>query len=205
MRADPSVPSAFPAYCQLMLLYGDMCDFVNNVKGQWHTAAPPDPPTSSQAGSTDDSASELIPPMHQAANVRSLEPLEDAIADVYAKLPPLLRWSSLKCVPLVLRRQVSVQSTERLLLCSFRKHHDAGLGPMFLHLHLWVRCGLVSPLIELVADVRRGKCQVQLHRYPAAQSTTHLSANQGGKHVACGPSQRRHPLLLADLAGDRYR
>ncbi|GJN93414.1 hypothetical protein Rhopal_006469-T1 [Rhodotorula paludigena] len=119
--ADPAIPSAFPTYCQLMLLYGDMCDFVNNVKGQWETAVPANASTSGQAGSIDDQTSESGAPLHQAANVRGLEPLEDAITGAYAKLPPALRWSSL----------------------NFRKHHDAGTGPIFLHLHLWYNCVVI--------------------------------------------------------------
>ncbi|GAA5823365.1 hypothetical protein JCM11251_007582 [Rhodosporidiobolus azoricus] len=39
--SDPTHPSAFPAYCELMLRYGDICDLVNNVKGTWKMATPP--------------------------------------------------------------------------------------------------------------------------------------------------------------------
>ncbi|GAA6018870.1 hypothetical protein JCM10207_000269 [Rhodosporidiobolus poonsookiae] len=113
------LPSAFPAYCQLMLLLGDMCDSVNNVKGKWKAAMPPTPLYPGQPG--DEAPNDACPPPHQAAHVHSLEPLEDAITGAYASLPPPLRWSSL----------------------NFRKQHEAGLGPVFLHLHLWYNCILI--------------------------------------------------------------
>ncbi|TKA56959.1 hypothetical protein B0A53_01360 [Rhodotorula sp. CCFEE 5036] len=119
---DAPVPSAFPAYCRLMLLFGDMCDIVNCVKGKWKMSSSAEVSQAGQSASaTKGSPDAACPPPHQPDDVRSLEPLEDAITRTYAELAPHLRWSSL----------------------NFRKHHDIGNGPIFLHLHLWYHCVLI--------------------------------------------------------------
>lgn len=80
-----------------MLLFGDMCDVVNCVKGKWKMSSSAEV---SQAGQSTSGAKEspdaACPPPHQPDNVTSLEPLEDAITRTYAELAPSLRWSSLK-------------------------------------------------------------------------------------------------------------
>ncbi|GAA5863244.1 hypothetical protein JCM8547_002875 [Rhodosporidiobolus lusitaniae] len=72
------------------------------------------PPTSEHADPAENGAP------HRTEG-RPLQPLEGAITQAYAALPHPLKWSS----------------------PNFRKHHDAGLGPIFLHLHLWYHCILI--------------------------------------------------------------
>ncbi|BGP57377.1 hypothetical protein JCM8202v2_005018 [Rhodotorula sphaerocarpa] len=116
--SDSAFPSAFPTYCALMLLFGDLCDIVNCVKGEWKMPSDPGPSTAAGLKESSDAAR---PPAHELETAQSIEPLEEKIARVYADLPAPLRWSSI----------------------NFRRHHDAGNGPIFLHLHLWYHCVLI--------------------------------------------------------------
>lgn len=126
-----------------MLLFGDLCDIVNCVKGEWKMPSDPGPSTAAGLKESSDAAR---PPPHELETAQSIEPLEEKIARVYADLPAPLRWSSIKCVCSSLL-SISISSLGLTLPCSFRRHHDAGNGPIFLHLHLWVR----SPAPSLFA------------------------------------------------------
>lgn len=126
MAGTPSgVPSPFPSYCQLMLLYGDLSDIMNNVKGKWRQE-PPLPST--QPGAAFDTPS-LCLPRHKSSSLDSLQEPEAAIDCAYSALSPSMVWSTL----------------------NFQAHHAAGSGPGFLHLHLWHNSMLImlhsAPLI----------------------------------------------------------
>jgi len=114
-----TLPSPFVTYSQLMLLYGDMCDIINNVPGTWKR----EPPSRADFanGSPDDAPDNLCLPRHPAAATDGLADVEGAIARTYADLPAGLQWSS----------------------HNFKQHHAGGTGPAFVQLHLWHNAILV--------------------------------------------------------------
>lgn len=92
---ESPLPSPFPAYCQQMLLYGDMCDIINNVKGKWKNTMSSEPPSRGEPNSSGEDQN-LPLPSQQTTDLIDLKALEDVITKKYADLSTSLAWSSSK-------------------------------------------------------------------------------------------------------------